>query len=913
MGKLRGYLVTNVGAGGVAAAAFKGNDEEELEPAAFKLKWFKLRHGNHRLCVFDHATQESGGTMVADFNLKECTLSSVDYSLSVDGIAYSVFLKVDTPQEAFPHFFIGGPVEQDASLWLVALGIIKKEEGSEGGSEGGSNLQRAGGDSVHSLTRMKAKQEWAKLKSALYIPPDSKRGWVKVRGGFKQWSLRLVVLAPPTLLFFRDEAELSKETAVAIINLKGCTAKARASKKEGFCFKIERQGHNIWRQKGVHGERIASSVIGVGVGVGVDHCILRATNKEEGLSWLKELETVIADITEQTGLSSSTSSTRSLTPVPASPLNRGRSQSGVLPGSSQLAKAAMPAVVVGDSSSSSSTDSDSNSEDEEVPAAVRQAKPSAPAPQPPVPQAARAPKDAQPSDLQPAADAQQHKEEEQHEKKPSAEAAAAVANTRVPDAEYPLEPSHYVPEIPRPEMQVDQLEEGMGILLGIARQLRPGMDLSRVTLPTHILEPRSFLEKTTDYFAHLELLSQAANTTDPLERMIQLVKWSLSGFYIKPKFLKKPYNPIRGETSRCMWVMNEVTQSKSFLICEQVSHHPPVSTFYACNRTDGWVINGHIIFKSKFWGTSAGSVQEGFASVHLLNYGEEYRLNFPSVVVKGLIVGPLTMELYGNCSLCCQQSPYRADIDLKLKPMWGGDFNVVSGKIKKGDELLATVSGKFDKELFLTRGKSKELVSLWKVTPELLHDRIPRLVIPMDEQGEFESERLWHDVTIAIIDGDQEAATVGKTKLEDAQRVDHKARELSNELWVPKFFHYDESKQQWFYNWFNPKLLDRATEVVEYESDGRILAALKQHAAAAPSTATLAAPVTSTAVPAAAATATAAPTTAVTQVAASAEAAPAAAPAEDKEAEQQPAASSPQQGSPRWFGFLGFGRSRGQT
>jgi hypothetical protein len=36
------------------------------------------------------------------------------------------------------------------------------------------------------------------------------------------------------------------------------------------------------------------------------------------------------------------------------------------------------------------------------------------------------------------------------------------------------------------------------------------MDLSKVTLPTFILEPRSFLEKLADYYFHADLLATYA-------------------------------------------------------------------------------------------------------------------------------------------------------------------------------------------------------------------------------------------------------------------------------------------------------------------------------------------------------------------------------------------------------------------
>lgn len=43
-----------------------------------------------------------------------------------------------------------------------------------------------------------------------------------------------------------------------------------------------------------------------------------------------------------------------------------------------------------------------------------------------------------------------------------------------------------------------QLANGV-VLSHIISQLRPGADLSRVTLPTFILEPRSMLERITKY------------------------------------------------------------------------------------------------------------------------------------------------------------------------------------------------------------------------------------------------------------------------------------------------------------------------------------------------------------------------------------------------------------------------------
>lgn len=36
--------------------------------------------------------------------------------------------------------------------------------------------------------------------------------------------------------------------------------------------------------------------------------------------------------------------------------------------------------------------------------------------------------------------------------------------------------------------------------------VRPGMDLTKIALPTFVLEPRSLLERVTDFFSHPELV-----------------------------------------------------------------------------------------------------------------------------------------------------------------------------------------------------------------------------------------------------------------------------------------------------------------------------------------------------------------------------------------------------------------------
>lgn len=95
---------------------------------------------------------------------------------------------------------------------------------------------------------------------------------------------------------------------------------------------------------------------------------------------------------------------------------------------------------------------------------------------------------------------------------------------------------------------IDEVDsEYQNILLSIIAQLRPGMDLSKITLPTFILEKKSMLERITNFFQIPKLLIDSNSIEDPLDRFIGVLRWYLASWHISPKAVKKPLNPVLGE------------------------------------------------------------------------------------------------------------------------------------------------------------------------------------------------------------------------------------------------------------------------------------------------------------------------------------------------------------------------------
>lgn len=110
-------------------------------------------------------------------------------------------------------------------------------------------------------------------------------------------------------------------------------------------------------------------------------------------------------------------------------------------------------------------------------------------------------------------------------------------------------------------------ETQRSVVGALLSQVKIGMDLTKVVLPTFILERRSLLEMYADYFAHPDLFLRIADMKCPKTRMVQVVRWYMSAYHAgrkKSDVAKKPYNPILGEIFRCHWNVPEFGEFKTY-------------------------------------------------------------------------------------------------------------------------------------------------------------------------------------------------------------------------------------------------------------------------------------------------------------------------------------------------------------
>ncbi|XP_041366890.1 oxysterol-binding protein-related protein 11-like [Gigantopelta aegis] len=365
------------------------------------------------------------------------------------------------------------------------------------------------------------------------------------------------------------------------------------------------------------------------------------------------------------------------------------------------------------------------------------------------------------------------------------------------------------------DSELGEVEEHKSIILHLLSQLKLGMDLTKVVLPTFILEKRSLLELFADCMAHPDTFLRIPDLKDPEARMLAVVEWYLTSFHAgrQGSVAKKPYNPIIGETFHCSWKVPLPSDSDGtdvdnvgepepveLVYCaEQVSHHPPVSAFYFECPEKKVKMNASIWTKSKFMGMSIGVVMVGKVHLHLLEHDEEYVFTLPSAYARSILTVPW-VELGDKISISCEKTGYNAAVVFHTKPFYGGKVHRVSAEVKNvnSGDVICKVMGEWNSSFEFTYNNNE-------VKNVNIHDlRIWRKrVRPIPLQGEFESRRLWQHVTNALKVGDVTTATEHKKYLEDRQREGEKHRRETNSPFPTKFFCYDGEK--WVYKNFYTK------------------------------------------------------------------------------------------------------------
>lgn len=331
-----------------------------------------------------------------------------------------------------------------------------------------------------------------------------------------------------------------------------------------------------------------------------------------------------------------------------------------------------------------------------------------------------------------------------------------------------------------------------------------GKDLSTISMPVTSNEPLTILQRMAEMFEHSYLLNHAAQESNIDLKMIQVATFAianLGSLRAKERNLRKPFNPILGETFEL------VDERQGYrMIAEKINHKPQIFAFHC--ESSLWEISFTLCPEQKFWGKSMELINTGPVTLALKPSGETFKWDQPTTLLKNIIAGERYTEPTNNVTVT-SSSGLKSVVEFR-KPSSGlfstprceeVGINVMDKSGKKSEwfadgnwtnEIVARRSSdhKFMQRLYKASELLKDEARKWGFTlfASNLNDISPieKGLIPIVDSRLRPDVRLYEN-------GDVKNAEQMKLAIEQRQRERRKQVAEANEVHHPLFFSGTES------------------------------------------------------------------------------------------------------------------------
>ncbi|BDA48651.1 Oxysterol-binding protein-related protein 3 [Coccomyxa sp. Obi] len=309
--------------------------------------------------------------------------------------------------------------------------------------------------------------------------------------------------------------------------------------------------------------------------------------------------------------------------------------------------------------------------------------------------------------------------------------------------------------------------------------LREGINLTKISLPVKVFEPRSFLQRLTDNWAYIDLLEKAVNAADPVERMQYMVAFVIGGLRRQTSTLK-PFNPILGETYQGIYC------SGWRVFAEQISHHPPISSWQVLDPEGKFQFSGYGNWKASARGNSIKGQQSGLNKVSFSRDGAVIEWELPSLLLRGILWGERSLKYSGTITFRDELNALQCDVTIDgskqsfVSSLWHGKsgakkLDQLHGTLRKGGKVVSTVRGSWLTAVeWEEGGLGSSSLRVWDAAKAPVH--VPKPVTdPLPSDSRFRQD------LHALQEGDQDEAQEWKSRLEHVQRSDAAMRAVGQQ------------------------------------------------------------------------------------------------------------------------------------
>ena len=177
----------------------------------------------------------------------------------------------------------------------------------------------------------------------------------------------------------------------------------------------------------------------------------------------------------------------------------------------------------------------------------------------------------------------------------------------------------------------DLISKQRGILSSmikkIGKNLLTGKSIMNISIPVNVFGKQTLLQQLSKTFGYSPIFLEKAAAESGLERFKYVVTFAVSLLHL-PVSQRQSFNPIIGETLQGFL-------GKAQVFSEQVSHHPPISSFQILGES--FEMHGYYEFMASTSANSVKARQKGLTVINIEN--NCYYITLPLVNITGTLIG----------------------------------------------------------------------------------------------------------------------------------------------------------------------------------------------------------------------------------------------------------------------------------
>ena len=326
-----------------------------------------------------------------------------------------------------------------------------------------------------------------------------------------------------------------------------------------------------------------------------------------------------------------------------------------------------------------------------------------------------------------------------------------------------------------------------------------GKDLSKMAVPVYFNEPISFLQRYTEDLAYHEILLNACEIEDSLLRIAYIACFAVTSYVPTLERYMKPFNPLLGETF-------ELVRDGYRVVCEQVSHHPPISAML-CEHRD-FSFSGSVNIKTSFKGTHLCVTPVGTYQVRLNQFEDVFEWSKPQTNVHNIIFGKMYVDHFGKVEIENRRTGEKASLNFHKKGWFDRISHEVNGAVNDHNgNPRYRIFGQWHKQMCVEDLRTNKTIVVWEKFPNVegydynyfFSDFSIQLNLPPEHfPGLPRTDSRYRPDQRALENGDLKLAVSEKHRLEEKQRAARAVLESQGKSYKAMWFR--EEKHGWVYN-----------------------------------------------------------------------------------------------------------------